>query len=94
MNAHEAAPGTVSLDFSTDGDLIDIIISDRGSGFPEEQLASPFEPFKSTKSAGVGKGYGLGLAMANAIVQQAGGKLRLKNLAPGAEVRICTKVLV
>lgn len=94
MNAHEAAAGSASLEFSTNGEMMEIVISDKGSGFSEEQLAGNLQPFFSSKSAGVGKGYGLGLVMAKEILKQAGGELKIRNLNPGAEVRVVTPVLV
>lgn len=46
-------------------------IKDNGPGIPEEARDRIFEPFFSTKPAG--KGTGLGLAMARAIVEEHGG---------------------
>lgn len=93
-NAHESGPGTATLEFSADGDLITLTVKDGGGGFSEERLAAPFEPFVSTKPSGVGKGYGLGLAMAEAIVKRAGGEISVSNLDQGAAVKVQLKCLV
>jgi PAS domain S-box-containing protein len=57
------------------GPYIAISISDTGCGIPGELREHIFEPFFTTK--GVGKGTGLGLAMAYGIVQQHHGLIQL-----------------
>ena len=52
---------------------INIVISDNGSGIPEEDLENIFEPFFTTKSSGVG----LGLANARKIVEHHGGSIKV-----------------
>ena len=56
-------------------------INDDGPGVPEELQPKIFDPFFTTKM--VGKGTGLGLTVAYAIVQEHGGNLHVKS-APGA----------
>lgn len=52
-------------------------VSDEGTGMPPHVLARATEPFFTTK--GVGKGTGLGLAMAHGFVQQSGGRLEIES---------------
>ena len=52
-------------------------INDDGPGVPEEVQAKIFDPFFTTKA--VGKGTGLGLTVAYAIVQDHGGQIRVKS---------------
>lgn len=61
---------------------VELSISDTGSGIPDEQLASVFEPFYTTKPAGTG----LGLSIARAIVETYGGKIWAANRPEGGAV--------
>ena len=78
INAIEATSKGGKLKVKTtlldSGDEVQIIISDTGSGIPQDILPHIFEPFFSTKES-----TGLGLAVVYRIVEQHGGKIEVKS---------------
>lgn len=54
-------------------DAVEIVVEDSGGGIPEEHLPHIFDPFYTTKAPG--EGTGLGLAMAEGIIEQMGGSI-------------------
>jgi two-component system sensor histidine kinase RegB len=83
-NASQASPpGTpVSLRVSADGTRRLVFeVADRGTGMTPEILGRVGEPFFTTKPTG--KGMGLGIFLARAIVERLGGELSIAS-APGA----------
>ncbi len=68
-------------------EYIVIRIKDNGSGIPEDKRHHIFDPFFSTKAPG--KGTGLGLVMAQAIIQEHGGWIEFDSeVGTGTEFRV------
>ncbi|MDD1452688.1 HAMP domain-containing sensor histidine kinase [Sphingomonas sp. H160509] len=64
---------------------VGIIVADQGPGIPEDRMSDVFDAFtrlESSRNRETG-GIGLGLALARAIVREAGGEIRLVNRAAG-----------
>jgi len=85
LNAFDAMPdgGRLSLaarlDGSPEAGSIVVLVSDDGVGMPREAAASAFEPYFSTKEAGVG----LGLALVRRVVDGHGGSVGLDSTPGG-----------
>ena len=75
--------GTLVVRTWHDADQESVIleINDDGPGIPDELQPKIFDPFFTTKE--VGKGTGLGLTVAYAIVQEHGGRIRLESRPNG-----------
>jgi two-component system NtrC family sensor kinase len=79
-NSADATDGSGIITITTrlvDGHLVDILVTDTGSGIPAESLDRLFTPFLTTKP--VGKGTGLGLAIAYGIVKMHHGQIRVES---------------
>jgi PAS domain S-box-containing protein len=95
INAKDAMPSGGVIELSTarvklngdaaarglsPGEYVVVQVRDEGEGMPPEVIERATEPFFTTK--GVGKGTGLGLAMASGFVQQSRGRLEIES-TPG-----------
>jgi two-component system sensor histidine kinase RegB len=88
-NAQDASPPTSAVVVTAripDGHL-EITIRDRGAGIPQDVKDRIGEPFFTTKEPG--RGMGLGLFLARAVIEAVGGALQIDPLAGGGtEVRV------
>ena len=90
INAIDAMPngGKLGISLSSqDPSQVAILISDTGTGIPEHQLTTIFDPFYTTKAAGHGNG--LGLVVVQGIVNEHGGSITARSkLGEGTEFEI------
>ncbi|MFI5308851.1 MAG: sensor histidine kinase [Polyangiales bacterium] len=79
INAAHALAGrtgsTLTIEARTDGQTLRLCVRDDGAGVPTELRARIFEPYFTTKPAGVGTG--LGLAICQEIAEGHGGSISL-----------------
>jgi len=88
-NAIQSIPrsrrGVVCITLARENDQAVIRVKDNGTGIPEEQLGTVFEPYFTTKSTGTG----LGLAMVRQIVEGHNGTISIESTSPeGTTVKV------
>lgn len=77
--------GSAEVRVETGTDAVAIVVADRGPGIPVDRLDAVFDPFtrlETSRNRDTG-GIGLGLALARAIVRDAGGEIALANREGG-----------
>jgi len=88
-NAQDASPPTAAVMVTVRGEAttLELAIHDRGAGMPSEILARIGEPFFTTKAPG--RGMGLGLFLARAVIEAVDGTLQIDSTAgTGTVVRV------
>jgi len=78
-NARQAMPkgGTIEIITEQKDGWVAVTVRDSGSGIKKDHLKKIFDPFFTTKP--LGKGTGLGLPIANAIVTRCGGTIEVES---------------
>lgn len=83
LNATDAiaGEGNILVQVQSEGDDVQLMVTDSGPGIPEALRDKLFEPFVTSKPAG--KGTGLGLAVCLALVHRYGGTIHADNAPHG-----------
>ena len=82
--------GVASVTLKKEPGIAVVTIADKGPGLPSDQLEAVFEPFvrlEGSRSRDTG-GVGLGLAIAQTIIQAHGGTVVLRNLQEGGLIAV------
>lgn len=86
VEAQDEGVVEISTGQTDDGTEVWVDVADNGSGIPEEQLATLFSLFESTKGA---RGTGLGLAVSQKIMREHGGDIIVESeLNRGSRFRL------
>ena len=80
----QAGRGDVEIAFSGAGRQRQLLVTDTGSGIPDDVLPHVFEPFYSTRHSGGGTG--MGLAFCQRVITSFGGKIQCES-QPGQYTR-------
>ncbi len=91
LNAFDAMSDTqpaqrhLVLSTTREDGFVQLVVSDRGPGIPEDQLERVFEPFVTFREQGLG----LGLAISRSIMNAHGGSIRAENNRGGGATFRC-----
>ena len=85
---HTPAGTPFEISARADDDTLEIVVRDRGPGFPPGEETRVFEKFHQARPESAQSGFGLGLAISKAIVEAHGGTISAANASGGgAEFR-------
>jgi signal transduction histidine kinase len=73
----------VRISAARNGNVIEVTVSDSGSGIPREERGHVVERFVRLESARTRPGFGLGLSLVAAVARLHGGSFRLEDNGPG-----------
>lgn len=86
LDEHRTATPTIRIKLQSEDDMIAIIVTDNGPGFPEMDFEKLIEPYVTTRQ----KGTGLGLAIVSKIMEDHSGIMHLGNADNGGAL-VCLK---
>jgi two-component system sensor histidine kinase KdpD len=85
---HTPVDTPFEIEVATTADVLEVVVRDRGPGFPAGEEARVFEKFHQARPESAQSGFGLGLAICKAIVEAHGGTIVARNAnGGGAEFR-------
>lgn len=77
-DGRDGAKGLIMISTQSEGNEVEVRITDNGGGIPEEIRSRIFDPFFTTKDVGKGTGQGLAIAY-SAIVDKHGGEIEVES---------------
>ena len=86
LDEHRTATPTIRIKLQSEDDMIAIMVTDNGPGFPEMDFEKLIEPYVTTRQ----KGTGLGLAIVSKIMEDHSGTMHLGNADNGGAL-VCLK---
>lgn len=94
--AHTPQGGTITLAAGRSGNLVELSVTDTGSGIPEGDQSRVLEPFERGAQAGQSsprnRGAGLGLTLVRNITELHGGKVLIESGPQGQGTRVVLKL--
>ena len=85
-NALRHGEGPVNVRLRQDGEMLAVVVSDQGQGFPDDFAEKAFERFTRVDAGRARGGTGLGLSIVQAIARAHGGDARIAEAAAGGAV--------
>ena len=89
---HTQDGSTITISSWRDGDWCVISVADDGPGIPDEEKASVFEEFYTSRGshADARRGIGLGLSLCRSIIEAHGGTIRVEDVDPHGSAFVFT----
>jgi signal transduction histidine kinase len=87
-NAIQASPvgGSVEVEVDEQENEVQVKVSDRGPGIPDEIAARMFDPFFTTKHGESEPGMGLGLSVSRSLIEAMGGRIDVSQRTGGGTI--------
>lgn len=92
-NARKYAKTDIDVSLALEGNEVSISFRDYGEGIADQDIPFIFGKFYRGKNCGSEQGSGLGLYIVKYVAEQSGGRVTLKNLEKGLEIKIFLPII-